>query len=92
MILDILNDLGMNLYSIIVTVLTLILGGGWFIHYKAKKRIEDASAGLKELELKESSFEYYLKRICDLEKQLMDEDKIIENLKKQIQYEKDKRG
>lgn len=39
-----------NLYEIISTALTLIFGGGWFVYYKANKRIKEGEATQSEAE------------------------------------------
>lgn len=38
----------MEIYSIISTIITLVLGGGWFTHYRSYKRQEDAKAKQEE--------------------------------------------
>ena len=40
----------MELYSIISTTLTLFFGGGWFVYYKANKRIKEGEATQAEAE------------------------------------------
>lgn len=40
----------MDIYGIITTTLTLFLGGGWFIYYKANKRIKEGEATQSEAE------------------------------------------
>jgi len=37
-----------NLYEIFSTALTLFLGGGWFVYYKANKRIKEGEATQSE--------------------------------------------
>ena len=37
-----------NLYEIISTALTLFFGGGWFIYYKANKKIKEGEATQSE--------------------------------------------
>lgn len=39
-----------NLYEIISTTLTLFFGGGWFIYYKANKKIKEGEATQSEAE------------------------------------------
>ena len=70
-----------HIYSIVVSIFTVITGGGWFINYRQKKQVEKANAGLKELELKEASLNYYLKRILDLEDRLLKAEHTIDELK-----------
>ena len=40
----------MDIYGIITTTLTLFFGGGWFIYYKANKRIKEGEATQSEAE------------------------------------------
>ena len=40
----------MELYNIISTALTIILGGGWFVYYRANKRIKEGEATQSEAE------------------------------------------
>lgn len=40
----------MDIYGIITTALTLFFGGGWFIYYKANKRIKEGEAAQSEAE------------------------------------------
>lgn len=40
----------MDIYGIITTALTLFFGGGWFIYYKANKRIKEGEATQSEAE------------------------------------------
>lgn len=39
-----------NSYEIISTVLTLFFGGGWFVYYKANKKIKEGEATQSEAE------------------------------------------
>lgn len=43
----------MEIYSIISTIVTVILGGGWFTHYRAHKRQENAKAKQEEANAKQ---------------------------------------
>ena len=43
----------MEIYSIINTIITLFLGGGWFIHWRAHKRQENAKAHQEEASAKQ---------------------------------------
>lgn len=40
----------MELYGYISTILTMMLGGGWFVHYRANKRKADGEAVQSEAE------------------------------------------
>lgn len=43
----------MEIYSIINTIITLFLGGGWFIYYRANKKKAEADAKKAEAEAKQ---------------------------------------
>lgn len=38
----------MDVYSIVTTVLTIVASGGWFVYYKANKRIKEGEATQSE--------------------------------------------
>lgn len=40
----------MDIYSIINTIVTIFLGGGWFVYYKANKRKANGEATVSEAE------------------------------------------
>ena len=79
----VIGETAIDIYSLIITVITIVAGGGWFINHKQKKQVEKANVGIMELKLKESSFEYYLKRIEDLERRLL----VVENENKSLKEE-----
>lgn len=56
----------MDVYSIVNTVVTLFLGGGWFIYYKANKRKADGEATQQEAEGWAKMQEVYQKHIADM--------------------------
>jgi regulator of replication initiation timing len=64
----------MDIYGIITTVLTLFFGGGWFIYYKANKRI-------KEGEATQSEAEGWAKQQHVYQTTIEDQQKIYEHLK-----------
>ena len=43
----------MEIYSVINTIITLFLGGGWFIYYRANKKKAEADAKKAEAEAKQ---------------------------------------
>lgn len=40
----------MDFYSIITTVLSIVAGGGWFVYYRANKKIKEGEATQSEAE------------------------------------------
>ena len=55
----------MELYNIISTALTLFLGGGWFVYYRANKRIKEGEATQSEAEGWRKQQEVYQTTIAD---------------------------
>lgn len=58
----------MEVYSIITTILTIIAGGGWFVYYKANKRIKEGEATQSEAEGWKRQQEVYQTTIQDQQK------------------------
>jgi len=58
----------MEIYSLINTIVTIILGGGWFIYYKANKRKANGEATTAEANGWEAQQHVYQRTIEDLEK------------------------
>lgn len=58
----------MEIYSAITTLLTIILGGGWFIFYRANKRIKEGEASQSEAEGWRKQQEVYQTTIADQQK------------------------
>lgn len=56
----------METYSIISTIITIILGGGWFIHYRANKRKAFGEATQAEAEGWKAQQNVYQATIADL--------------------------
>lgn len=56
----------MDIYGSIVTLVTIILGGGWFIYYKANKRKANGEATQSEADGWKSMQEVYQKTIEDM--------------------------
>lgn len=57
-----------EIYSFVTTLTTIILGGGWFIHYRAGKRKAYGEATQAEADGWAKQQEVYQKTIADLEK------------------------
>lgn len=58
---------GMEIYTAITTILTLICSGGWFINWKAKKRKESAEARQTELNATITEQDMYQEMLKDVE-------------------------
>ena len=57
----------MDIYSIINTIVTIFLGGGWFIYYKANKKKANGEAAQAEASGWEAQQKVYQHTIEDLE-------------------------
>lgn len=55
----------MEIYSIINTVITIFLGGGWFIYYRANKRKANGEAQQSEAEGWKAMQDLYQQTIAD---------------------------
>lgn len=62
----------MDIYSIINTIVTVFLGGGWFIYYKANKRKAEGDAKSSEAQANKEAQEYYNITLADVNKTLAD--------------------
>lgn len=60
----------MDIYSIINTIVTVFLGGGWFIYYRAKKRKAEGEAKSTEAQANKEAQEYYNKTLADVNQTL----------------------
>lgn len=58
----------MDVYSIINTIVTIFLGGGWFIYYKSNKKKAEGEATQSEASGWEAQQRVYQHTIEDLEK------------------------
>ena len=58
---------GMDLYTVINTILTLVCGGGWFINWRAKKRKDNAEARQTELNATITEQDMYQEMLKDVE-------------------------
>lgn len=57
----------MDIYSVINTIVTIILGGGWFIYYRANKQKAQGEATQAEAEGWKGMQELYQKTIADFD-------------------------
>ena len=57
----------MDIYSIINTIITIFLGGGWFIYYRANKQKAQGEATQAEAEGWKGMQELYQKTIADFD-------------------------
>lgn len=58
---------GVDIYTLISTILTLICGGGWFVNWRAKKRKETAEARKTELDATITEQDMYQQMLQDIE-------------------------
>ena len=58
---------GVDIYTLITTILTLICGGGWFVNWRAKKRKETAEARQTELNATITEQDMYQQMLQDIE-------------------------
>ena len=60
----------MEIYSIINTFVTLFLGGGWFLHWRASRRKANGEAKQTEAKANKEAQEYYNTTLADVNKTL----------------------
>lgn len=58
---------GMDIYTFITTILTLVCGGGWFVNWRAKRRKESAEARQSELNATITEQDMYQEMLKDVE-------------------------
>lgn len=61
---------GSELYSVINTIVTIFLGGGWFLHWRASRRKANGEAKQTEAQANKEAQEYYNKTLEDVNKTL----------------------
>lgn len=61
---------GSELYSIINTLVTLFLGGGWFLHWRASRRKANGEAKQTEAQANKEAQEYYNTTLADVNRTL----------------------
>lgn len=59
-----------EIYSIINTFVTLFLGGGWFLHWRASRRKANGEAKQTEAQANKEAQEYYNTTLSDVNKTL----------------------
>ena len=57
---------GSELYSVINTLVTLFLGGGWFLHWRASRRKANGEAKQTEAQANKEAQEYYNTTLADV--------------------------
>lgn len=62
--------MGMEVYSIINTMITLFLGGGWFLHWRASRRKANGEAKQTEAQANKEAQEYYNTTLADVNRTL----------------------
>ena len=62
----------MDIYSIINTIVTIFLGGGWFLHWRASRRKAEGEAKHTEAQANREAQEYYNKTLEDVNRTLND--------------------
>ena len=60
----------MEIYSIINTFVTIFLGGGWFLHWRASRRKANGEAKQTEAQANKEAQEYYNTTLADVNKTL----------------------
>lgn len=59
-----------EIYSIINTFITVFLGGGWFLHWRASRRKANGEAKQTEAQANKEAQEYYNTTLADVNKTL----------------------
>ena len=62
----------MEIYSIINTFVTVFLGGGWFLHWRASRRKANGEAKQTEAQANKEAQEYYNTTLADVNRTLME--------------------
>ena len=60
----------MEVYSIINTMVTIFLGGGWFLHWRASRRKANGEAKQTEAQANKEAQEYYNTTLADVNRTL----------------------
>lgn len=60
----------MEIYSIINTFVTVFLGGGWFLHWRASRRKANGEAKQTEAQANKEAQEYYNTTLADVNRTL----------------------
>ena len=62
----------MDVFSIINTLVTAFLGGGWFLHWRASRRKAEGEAKQTEAQANKEAQEYYNTTLADVNRTLME--------------------
>lgn len=62
----------MDIFSIINTLVTAFLGGGWFLHWRASRRKAEGEAKQTEAQANKEAQEYYNTTLADVNRTLME--------------------
>ena len=61
---------GGEIYSLINTLMTIVLGGGWFLHWRASRRKANGEAKQTEAQANKEAQEYYNTTLADVNRTL----------------------
>ena len=64
--------MNMEIYNIINTIVTVFLGGGWFLHWRASRRKANGEATQTEAQANKEAQEYYNTTLADVNRTLND--------------------
>ena len=64
--------MNMEIYNIINTIVTVFLGGGWFLHWRASRRKANGEAKQTEAQANKEAQEYYNTTLADVNRTLND--------------------
>jgi len=62
--------MGMEVYSIINTMVTIFFGGGWFLHWRASRKKANGEAKQTEAQANKEAQEYYNTTLADVNRTL----------------------
>ena len=62
--------MNMEIYNIINTIVTVFLGGGWFLHWRASRRKANGEAKQTEAQANKEAQEYYNTTLADVNRTL----------------------
>lgn len=62
--------MGGDIYSIVNTLVTIFLGGGWFLHWRASRRKANGEAKQTEAQANKEAQEYYNTTLADVNRTL----------------------
>lgn len=62
----------MEIYGIVNTIISVFLGGGWFLHWRASRRKANGEAKQTEAQANKEAQEYYNTTLADVNRTLAD--------------------